>query len=626
MKRFLALAAAFVIVAAGLLTVLPWLVPDSSVRGMAVHRIETMTGLRVASAGDASIRFLPRPQVTVDNVRLSLPGNAETVAAIDRILGSFSLFGFVLSDTPIDGLTLVRPRITVPYGVESAGTWVPRNDGLIRTLFDAILKPGESGGMAPLDADDSATGTLRILDGAITILNRDGQPRDAFTQIEVAANWVRIGSPLTGNFSFVWNGKVVELDGSIENPGDLLNGVATPVQAKVVTAQGNVTVSGVSSLGDSFLVDGTLAVESAAFDQALAWLGYGDGDAPGLDRLSMQGQMRLIDSTASLTGLTVSLDGNTGTGGLTIQAARGLVDIDGTLALDTLAFDRYVRAPAVLQDVGGSGDDVAAVPLPEFGSLKGVDVDLRLSAGQVTGANITFGQTAATLVVRAGMIDLGIAEAAYKDGTVSGNLKIVPVGNTLAMQTNLGLRDVSMEGLLEGGPLFGIVGAINGSITLAGRGHTVEQLVRSLNGDGRLEMRNGFLRGVDVAAIVQAMTSKDYNSVGIRPGLRTPFEALTIDLVTEGGITRTRTLELIGDNFSATASGKIDLLNEYVDGLGQVLFWPDGRPEPLADGTMPTDVKVYEIGFRIDGPLDAPAILPLVPLLKQGALDAPSDG
>lgn len=266
------------------------------------------------------------------------------------------------------------------------------------------------------------------------------------------------------------------------------------------------------------------------------------------------------------------------------------------------------------------------MPLPEFGSLTGIDVDLRLSAAQVTGANINFGQTAASLVVREGMIDLGIGEAAYRDGQVSGNLKITPVGDTLAIQTQLGLRDVSVTSLLDGGQMIGLEGAINGSIALEGRGHTVEQLVRSLRGNGRMEIRNGFLRGIDVESIVQAMTSKEYNTIGIRPGLKTPFETLTVDLITQGGITSTREMNLVGNRFQATANGKIDLLSEYVDGLGQVRFWPGGRPKPLADGTMPKDVEVFEIGFRVDGPLDAPAILPLVPLINQNALPGASNG
>lgn len=622
MKRFLVLAAAIVILMAATLTVLPWLVPDSSVRSMAVNHIESITGLRVTAAGDANIRFLPQPQVTLDDIRLSLPGNSQTVAAVDRILGRFSLLGFILRETPVDGLTLVRPRVTVPSAPENADSWVPRDHGLIRVLFDAISKRPQPGADTQLEASRLATGPVRIVDGAITIIGNDGKPTQAFTQIEIAANWARLGSPLTGNFAFVWNGKVVEINGRVDKPSDLLTGVATPIEADIVTAQGNVAIRGTSALGELFRIDGTIAVESAAFDQALAWLGYGKGDAPGLDRLSMQGQMRLLGDTANLTGLTVSLDGNTGTGGLTVRAAQGIIDIDGTLALEAIAFDRYLRAPAVINDVGGSGDNVAAVPLPEFGSLTGVDVDLRLSAAQVTGANITFGQTAASLVVRAGMIDIGIAEAEYRDGQVSGNLKITPLGNTLGIETNLGLRNVSVTSLLDSGQMFGIEGAINGSVAVRGRGHTVEQLVRSLNGDGRLEIKNGFLRGIDVESIVQAMTSKDYNTIGIRPGLKTPFQIFTVDLITLGGVTRTRKLEMIGDRFQATADGKIDLLSEYVDGLGRVLFWPDGRPKPLADGTLPNDVKVFEIGFRVDGPLDAPAILPLVPLLKQGSLPA----
>ncbi|MCC0040604.1 MAG: hypothetical protein H6880_00355 [Rhodobiaceae bacterium] len=127
MKRFLAIAAAIVILTAAILTVLPWLVPDSTVRAMAVTRIETITGMRVSEAGDARIRFLPQPQITVDGVRLSLPGGMQAIAAVDRILGRFSLFGFLLRETPVEGLTLVRPRVTVPQNLEERGpSWVPR--------------------------------------------------------------------------------------------------------------------------------------------------------------------------------------------------------------------------------------------------------------------------------------------------------------------------------------------------------------------------------------------------------------------------------------------------------------------------------------------------------------------
>ncbi|MFN0262518.1 AsmA family protein [Tepidamorphus sp. 3E244] len=626
MKRFLAIAAAIVIVAAIALTILPWLVPDSTVRNMAVERIETITGLRVTSAGDASIRFLPQPQVTVDDIRLSLPGENDTLAAVDRILGRFSLFGFFIRDTPIDGLTLVRPRIGVPTAPDSAGDWVPERSGLIRTLYDALSRNPAPGTAPVLNTGQPATGPVRIVDGSVTLLGPDGKPVSAYTQIELAANWTRLGTPLTGSLAFVWKGKVVEIDGRVDNPAQMLAGTATPIEVDVVTAQGNLAVRGAASVGEALQVDGTLAIESAAFDQALAWLGYGNGDAPGLDRLSMQGQMRLVGDTANLTNLNLSLDGNTGTGGLTVRATQSLIEVDGTLALDTLNFDRYLRAPAVIEDDGGSGDNVAAVPLPEFGSLTGIDVDLRLSAAQVTGANITFGQTAASLVVRDGTIDLGIAEAAYRRGMVNGNLKITPIANTLNVQAQIGMRQVSVTSLFEGGQMIGLEGDVNGSIALEGRGHTVEQLVRSLRGDGRMEIKNGFLRGLDVEAIVQAMTSKDYNSIGIRPGLKTPFEALTVDLVTQNGVTRTRKLELSGQRFLATADGEIDLLSEYVQGLGQVRFWPQGRPKPLADGSMPPDQQMFEIGFRVDGPLDAPAILPLVPLLKQGNVGLPNDG
>lgn len=247
MKRFLALAAAIVIVTAATLTVLPWLVPDNTVRAMTVSRIEAITGLRVTGAGDASIRFLPQPQVTVDNIRLSLPGETQTIAAVDRILGRFSLLGFMFRETPVEGMTLVRPRVSVPASPGSAGEWVPRNGGIIRILYEAISKREGSPDRPIADPGQPATGPVRIVDGAVMLIGPDGQASDAFTQIEIAANWTRIGSPLTGNVAFVWNGKVVEIDGQIENPGDLLSGVATPLKADVVTAQGNLAVRGTGS-------------------------------------------------------------------------------------------------------------------------------------------------------------------------------------------------------------------------------------------------------------------------------------------------------------------------------------------------------------------------------------------
>ncbi len=624
MKRFLVLGAvAIAIIVAGL-TVLPWMVPDATVRAMAVNRIETVTGLKVTAASEARIQFLPQPQISIDDVRLSLPGERATVAAIDRILGRFGPLSLLFNETAVGGMTLVRPSVTIPHGIDAADEWVPSERGLIRILFDAVTRETESRQLLSLDSGQPATGPLRVIDGDITLLGPDGQTRDAFTQIEIVAEWARLGSPLDANASFVWNGKVVEIDSSVENPRDFLIGVMTPVEADLVTAQGSVSVRGKGTLAEELLIEGSLGVESAAFDKALAWLGYGEesGELPGLDRLSLSSQMQFIGQMAKLNDLSIVLDGNSGTGTLTVDVSDDIVAINGTLAMDTIAIDRYLGAPVVIAEGEDGVTAEAVTPLPQFGDLSRLSADLRLSAREVTGAGVTFGQTAASLAIRSGRIDIGIGEAAYKGGMLSGDLEIRPLsGNYVRVRTKLTLRDVAAEELIATGPLLGLEGDVNGGLSLVGYGRTLKELTRSLRGDGRLEVRDGSLRGIDVPAIAEAIANEDLAGIGFRTGLTTPFEALTIELVTARGVTRTQALEMTAESFEATASGEVDLLQRYVSGLGQIVFYPNGRPQPDADGTLPPADESYEIGFRIDGPLDAPAILPLVPLLDQGMLD-----
>ena len=616
MKRMLAVLAAVAVLAG--LALIPAFLPADTVRNLALSRLEAVTGLEASVNGETQTRFLPSPAIFLDEVRLSDPDTGQELVRIRQIIGRYSPVRLLFGRGQLSALTFVAPRIvwTMPEQDEAGSVTEAVPDGLlpgmIARMFGADMPP-------PRARDEPIRfGRINVIDGDLILNDADGSPVYRVDDFQFGIEQADSSPAATVTASFVWNERAVDVRSTIADPAAILAQDRTGLSFNAASVTGNFSFDGALSYAAGPKLDGALKIESNAFDDALEWFGIRTREAPGFDRLSVDANASLAGRSLRLSDLDLAVDGNTASGIMNLSIVDDRVAVDGTLAFDRLSIDDYLEA-----DEAGDGLE-EETPLPQFDPPRNLTMDIRLSANEVQGAGFQVQNIAASLVVKDRRIDIGIGTADFVGGNMAGSISARPIGDVLRVQTDLTLRDVPMNRLVPLSEPFGIEGQANATLVLEGAAKTVESLRRAMYGQSTFEVRDGRVTGIDVPAMVTALRSQ--NLEGFRTGANaaTPFTALVIDVETIRGVARTRTLTMFGDNFELTGDGQVDLVAETIEGTGQIDVYPDGRPTQPAqpangDGETAEAPEPVSIGFRINGPLIAPAILPLIPLLKQGA-------
>jgi AsmA protein len=208
------------------------------------------------------------------------------------------------------------------------------------------------------------------------------------------------------------------------------------------------------------------------------------------------------------------------------------------VALDAIDLDRYLApaakeggsppaAPASAPAAGGGpGKDAAApasAPSPGAAAsagaaglpvemLRTLDVDGTVKVGSLKVANLSVSSFDATVKGKGGVIAMHPASASLYGGSYTGNVGLD------ARAQHGGALVVSVDERLEGiqaGPLVkdltgkeSVAGSGNVTAKLTTRSATGEDFVEHLNGDATLSLRDGAVKGVNIAGIIRSAYAK----------------------------------------------------------------------------------------------------------------------
>jgi uncharacterized protein involved in outer membrane biogenesis len=146
---------------------------------------------------------------------------------------------------------------------------------------------------------------------------------------------------------------------------------------------------------------------------------------------------------------------------------------------------------------------------------------------------------------------------------------------------------------------FDIQGGITDiSMKIAGAGRSPDAMIRSLNGDGSVNSRNGIVKGFDLKAVSDRLKNLDnaidflslFNSS--MQGGQTRFSKLNGTFGIKNGVLRNDDLRLIADAGEMRATGTADLPRWHMDFNGQFLLTEHPKAPPFE--------------MRAVGPIDNP--------------------
>ncbi|MFH1815855.1 MAG: AsmA family protein [Pseudomonadota bacterium] len=264
--------------------------------------------------------------------------------------------------------------------------------------------------------------------------------------------------------------------------------------------------------------------------------------------------------------------------------------------IDQLDLDRY-RPPAAAGPAAGNPDDTPV----DLSALRGINASgsVRIGALQLAGVKMT----KMTLNVKAanGKLEVSPYSAALYQGAASGALSLNADGNRIALKQTLSdvdvhplIRDAAGKDLLEG----------RGTVMLdvATAGTTVGALKRALGGSASLKLRDGAIRGINLAKSLREAKAKLGGGATVQQASateKTDFSALSASFRIDDGIARNSDLTASSPFLRLAGAGTVNLPDESVDYLARVTLAATSKGQ---DGRAADELRGVTVPVRLYGP------------------------
>jgi AsmA protein len=583
----LALAVAAVAVAGfGVFAILSFLMPDETVREAVKAEIRAVTGLDPVLRGATSVALFPTGTVRFDEVSLGDNGTGAPALIVEQVVARLRFFPFLIGRLEIADVSLVRPTISIIFNSDRSSNWSGHVEALART-------------MQPTAKQTTSFSEIRIEEGTVILRDEAHKIVETLSNVEFALAWPSISKSFAATGRFTWHSEPLDGTISFADFAAALRGDRSGLKLRIAGAPLKLAFDGYLSHRPTLKMEGTLAADAVSLRETLRWAGQEPPPGGGFGRFALKAQANVVGGTIGLSGVNVELDGNAGEGVLTL-ASDGRQTLQGTLAAEGLDLTPYISTIRLL--TGQRDWDRQQIALD---GLRGIDVDLRLSAARVNLAHARLGRTAIAANLRGGNLTVTIGEAQAFGGMLKGAFGIArsPAGADLKAQ--LQFTDVDLERAL--GEMLG-VRRIEGKGTLAfaldSSGGSIYELTKALNGTATLTSRKGAVVGFNVEQLLRRIERRPLSGGGEFRGGKTPYDSLAVSLNISHGMATIEDVRLDGPVVRVALGGSASIPARDLDLKGTASLLSS------VAGAAGAATPAFELPFMVQGPWDDPIMLP----------------
>jgi AsmA protein len=583
-KRLGIAIAAVVLASFAALGAMALLISVDTVRDAAKAEIRSVTGLDLVLRGDVAVSLFPTGSVSFADVTLG--DDAKPVLAADRLTARLRFFPLFAGRVQIADVSLVRPRINVSFDRDGHSNWASSIDALARALGPKANRP----------ADATSFTEIRINDGTITLQDATRGINETFNNVELALAWPFISKSFAATGRIVWHDEPIDTTITLTDFASALAGDRSGMKIRLAGAPVKFAFEGNWSTRPTLQIEGTLAADAPSLRETLRWTGLKPISGGGFGRFALKAKTNVSGGTIALSTVNVELDGNVAEGVLAF-ATDGRQTLQGTLAAGELDLTPYV---ATIRLLTSNERDWNRVPLVIDG-LTGVDLDLRLSAANITLGRAKLGRTAVAANLRGGKLLVTIGESQAFGGVLKGSMALAASDVGAEFKSQLQFTDVDLEKCL--GDIFQfrrIDGRGDMAVAIDATGTSVLAMTRTLNGTANLNGRDGSLVGWNVEQLLRRLERRPLSGTGDFRNGRTPFEKLTADFKITEGIATVESVILEGSKVRLGLAGSASIPARDFDLHGIA---------SLAAASTDT-APAFELPFVVQGPWDDPILLP----------------
>ena len=574
--------AAFLGVALIGLVATSWFLNRDALRQAVEAQIRAVTGLDLVVEGSTDISVFPGSYVSFHDVGLKGGATADPALNVDVLTANLRLLPLLLQRFEIADVMMLRPHIHVIRDAKGDSNWTPFIDTIARTM-----KPGAE--------NQLSFSEIRIQDGGLTYEDAGHQLTETLDDIDLSLAWPSISRSFAATGQFDWRGERV--DGSISASDFLaaLSGDRSGLKARLASAPLKLAFDGTVADRTSMMMEGTLTIDSTSLRNALQWTGQAPPGSGGFGRFALKARANAVGPSIALTNVNVELDGNVAEGVMT-YANNGRQTLQATLAADALDFTPYISTFRLL----ASGAHDWNRQLFDLNSLSTTDLDMRLSAAQVTVGSSKLGRTALGANLRGGALALSVGEAQIYGGIARGSFGIARSDAMADVKAQFQFTDIDLQACAS--ELFGITklsGRGNLNVSLVASGSSPFGLAQSLDGTATLTGHDGAISGFNVEQLLKRLERRPLSGGGNFRSGSTPYDNLTIAVKFAEGIATAEDVRVEGPAARLTLTGTASIPSREYDlkGVASLISAPN---------TPPT----FDLPFVVQGPWDDPLIFP----------------
>jgi AsmA protein len=584
MKRLgMPIVALFGVALIGLIA-MSWFLNRDALRDAVEAQIRAVTGLDLVVHGNIDVSVFPGSYVSFHDVGLKGGGTADPALSVDVLTANLRLLPLLLQRFEIADVMMLRPHIHVVRDASGDSNWTP----FIQTVAHT-MKPG---------ADNQVSfSEIRIQDGELSYEDTGNHLTEALGDIDLSLAWPSISRSFAATGQFDWRGERVDGSISVSDFVAALSGDRSGLKARLSSAPLKLAFDGTVADRTSMMMEGTLTADSTSLRNALRWTGGAPPGSGGFGRFALKARANVVGASIALTNVNVELDGNVAEGVMT-YANNGRQTLQATLAAGALDFTPYVSTFRLL----ASGAHDWNRQLFDLNSLSSADVDMRLSAAQVTVGSSKLGRTALGANLRGGALALSIGEAQVYGGIARGSFGVTRADAVADVKAQFQLIDVDLQSCA--GELFGInklSGRGNLNVSLVASGTSPFGLAQSLDGTATLTGHDGAIAGFNVEQLLKRLERRPLSGGGNFRSGSTPYNNLNIAVKFSEGIATAQDVRVDGPTSRLTLTGTASVPSREYDLKGIA---------SLVSASAPNAPSEFDLPFVVQGPWDDPLIFP----------------
>jgi AsmA protein len=570
------------VIAGGLavLTTAGYLVSADAVRQQVLAEIREVTGLEPVFRGKASVSLFPTGSVNFADVVL---GDAkEPALSAERLTARLRFFPLLIGRVEIADVALENPRIAIDFRPNGQSNWSALIEALTRSQTTAHRL--------------TAFSEMRINGGTVVIRDEARQLNEILYGVEFSLAWPSISKSFGATGRFVWHDAPMDASLTLADFAAALAGNRSGLKLRVSGEPMKAAFEGAISLKPTLKIEGTLAADAASLRSALVWTGQKPLPGGGFGRFAIKAKTNVVGGSISLSSVNVELDGNAAEGVLTF-AGDGRKLLQGTLAADALDLAPYVSTIRLLTANERAWNNGRIT----LDGLAGLDIDLRLSAANVTISTAKLGRTAVAANLRGGQLMITIGEAQAYNGVIKGSLALASSEHSVDVKSQLQFTDVDLESCL--GQLFGLrrlEGKGNIQLAVEGTGDSILAVTQTLSGTATLTGTNGALAGLNVEQLLRRLERRPLSGGGEFRSGRTPYDKITVALKINQGTVTAEDVKVEGATIVLGLVGSASIPARELDLKGTAALVAPPKP-----GVAP-----FELPFIVQGSWDDPIMLP----------------